>query len=353
MDEIDTCHMVRGRVRDYLFGKEWRFGRGRTMRGPEFAELTAFVAVAEQRNFTRAAANLGIAPSTLSQTIRALEERLGVRLLNRTTRSVATTEAGERLLAELQPALDGIGKAMETVNAYRDTPMGTLRLCVSRPASLHIVAPLLTPFLAAHPAINVEITTDDSRQDIVKGGFDAGVRIGELIEQDMIAVRLTDSYRMVAVASTAYLENNPAPAHPDDLQAHNCIRHRWSGDGIVHPWRFERGDERLEVAVEGDLVVDDLLLALFAARDGAGIAYMPDAFVCPYMEQGRLVRLLEDWSLTKSGVFLYYSGRRQVPAPLQAFISFVRRRGSGNGRARGWQTSSQAKADGDGRHVAA
>jgi DNA-binding transcriptional LysR family regulator len=234
------------------------------MRGPEFAELTTFVAVAEQRNFTRAAANLGIAPSTLSQTIRALEDRLGVRLLNRTTRSVATTEAGERLLAELQPALDGIDKAMETVNAYRDTPMGTLRLCVSRPASVHIIAPLLSPFLAAHPAITVEITTDDSRQDIVKGGFDAGVRIGELIEQDMIAV-LADSYRMVTVASKEYLEKHPAPAHPDDLREHNCIRHRWSWDGILHPWRFERGNERLEVAVEGDLIADDL-----NARPGRG-----------------------------------------------------------------------------------
>src|SRR5262245_15861042 len=342
--------MVRSRMHDYLPPWEWRYGRGRIMRGPEFAELTAFVAVAEQRNFTRAAANLGIAPSTLSQTIRALEDRLGVRLLNRTTRSVATTEAGERLLAELQPALDGIGKAMETVNAYRDTPMGTLRLCVSRPASLHIIAPLLSPFLAAHPAITVEITTDDSRQDIVKGGFDAGVRIGELIEQDMIAVRLADSYRMVAVASKEYLEKHPAPAHPDDLREHNCIRHRWSWDGVLHPWRFERGDERLEVAVEGDLIVDDLMLALVAARDGAGVAYLPDAFICPYLDQGRLVRLLDDWSLTKSGVFLYYSGRRQVPAPLQAFVSFVRRHANGNGKARGAAISRNVKADG---HAAA
>jgi DNA-binding transcriptional LysR family regulator len=317
------------------------------MRGPEFAELTAFVAVAEQRNFTRAAANLGIAPSTLSQTIRSLEDRLGVRLLNRTTRSVATTEAGERLLVQLQPALDGIGKAMETVNAYRDTPMGTLRLCVSRPASLHIVAPLLGPFLAAHPAITVEITTDDSRQDIVKGGFDAGVRIGETIDQDMIAVRLADSYRMVAVASASYLENNPPPAHPDELRAHNCIRHRWTWDGAVHPWRFERGDEHLEVAVDGDLVVDDLLLALFAARDGAGVAYLPDAFICPYLDQGRLVRLLDDWSMTKSGVFLYYSGRRQVPAPLQAFIAFVRRHANGKDKSNG-KANGQAKANGHG-----
>ena len=235
---------------------------------------------------------------------------------------------------------------METVNAYRDTPMGTLRLCVSRPASLHIIAPLLTPFLAAHPAITVEITTDDARHDIVKGGFDAGVRVGELIEQDMIAVRLADSYRMVAVASTGYLETHPAPAHPDDLHGHKCIRFRWGGDGAVHPWRFERGDERLEIAVDGDLVVDDLLLALFAARDGAGVAYLPDAMVCPYMEQGRLVRLLEDWSLTKSGVFLYYSGRRQVPAPLQAFISFVRRHANGNGKARSAHVGGNAKTNG-------
>lgn len=326
------------------------------MRGPEFAELTAFVAVAEQRNFTRAAANLGIAPSTLSQTIRALEERLGVRLLNRTTRSVATTEAGEHLLTQLQPALEGIGKAMDTVNAYRNTPMGTLRLCVSRSASLHIIAPLLTPFLAAHPAITVEITTDDSRQDIVRGGFDAGVRIGEIIDQDMIAVRLTNSYRMVAVASATYLANNPAPTHPNDLRAHDCIRHRWSWNGVIHPWHFERGDERLEVAVDGHLVVDDLLLSLSAARDGAGIAYLPDAFVCPYVDQGRLVHILDDWSLTKSGVFLYYSGRRQVPAPLQAFVSFVRRhangKGSANGKAHGVHISHDGKTNGDARLTA-
>ncbi|MGE0752108.1 MAG: LysR family transcriptional regulator [Variibacter sp.] len=304
------------------------------MKGPEFAELTAFVAVAEQQNFTRAAAFLGIAPSTLSQTIRALEERLGVRLLNRTTRSVAPTEAGERLLVRLQPALEGVGRAIEAVNAFRDTPMGTLRLSVSRPATLHVIAPLLTPFLAEHPAIKLEIVAEDSRADIVSGRFDAGVRIGEFIEQDMIAVRLADEFRMVAVASPKYLEQHPAPLHPDDLRHHNCIQHRWSWDGAVHPWNFQRGDEHLEVAIGGQLVVNDLHLALYAARDGAGVAYLPDAFVCPYFNAGLLVRLLEDWSHTKSGVFLYYSGRRQIPAPLQAFIAYVRRHGASkkNGR---------------------
>lgn len=303
------------------------------MRGPEFAELTAFVAVAEHRNFTRAAAHLGIAPSTLSQTIRGLETRLGVRLLNRTTRSVAPTEAGGQLLAQLQPALDGVSRAVEAVNAFRDTPMGTLRLSVTRPASLHVIAPLLGPFLAAHPAITLEIVADDSRSDIVSGRFDAGVRIGEMIEQDMIAVRLASEFRMVAVASPGYLAGSALPFHPDDLRGHNCIRHRWTWDGGVHPWEFEHGEERIEVAVEGQLTVNDLHLALYAARDGAGVAYLPDAFVCPYVNKGQLVRLLEDWSLRKSGVFLYYSGRRQVPAPLQAFIAFVRRQANGHGRA--------------------
>ncbi len=298
------------------------------MRDPEFAELTAFVAVAERQNFTRAAAFLGVAPSTLSQTIRSLEERLGVRLLHRTTRSVAPTEAGERLLTHLQPALEGVGRAVEAVNAFRDTPMGTLRLSVSRPSTLHVIAPLLTPFLAAHPAIKVEIVADDSRADIVSGRFDAGVRIGEMIEQDMIAVRLADEFRMVAVAAPRYLATHPAPRHPNELRDHNCIQHRWNW-AAAHPWSFQRGNEHIEVAVGGQLVVNDLHLALYAARDGAGVAYLPEAFVCPYFNAGRLVRLLDDWSLTKSGVFLYYSGRRQIPATLQAFIAYARRRGNG------------------------
>ncbi|MGE3898107.1 MAG: LysR family transcriptional regulator [Variibacter sp.] len=298
------------------------------MRNPEFAALTAFVAVAEQQNFTRAAASLGIATSTLSQTIRTLEEQLGVRLLNRTTRSVAPTEAGARLLDRLQPALESIGKAVETVNAFRDSPMGTLRLSVSRPSILHVIAPLLKPFLAEHPAITVEIVAEDSRQDIISGRFDAGVRVGEFIEQDMLAVRLADEFRMIAVASPKYLEQHPVPLHPDDLRDHNCIRHRWSSDAAMHPWSFQRGNETIDVAVDGQLVVNDLHLALYAARDGAGVAYLPEAFVCPYFNAGLLVRLLDDWSHTRSGVFLYYSGRRHVPAPLQAFIGYVRRRGN-------------------------
>jgi DNA-binding transcriptional LysR family regulator len=305
------------------------------MRGPEFAELTAFVAVAEHRNFTRAAASLGMAPSTLSQTIRALETRLGVRLLNRTTRSVAPTDVGTHLLGQLRPALDGVGRAMDAVNAYRDSPMGSLRISVARPAVLCVIAPLIAPFLAEHPAINLEIVADDSRGDIVSGRFDAGVRIGEMIEQDMIAVRLASEFRMVAVASPKYLADNPLPEHPDDLRTHNAVRIRWTWDGGVHPWEFERGDERIEVTVDGQLIVNDLQLALYAARDGAGVAYVPDAFACPHIQDGELMRLMEDWSRPKSGVFLYYSGRRQVPAALQAFIAFVRRQANGHAKPNG------------------
>ncbi|MGD9844889.1 MAG: LysR substrate-binding domain-containing protein, partial [Variibacter sp.] len=181
---------------------------------------------------------------------------------------------------------------------------------------------------AEHPAITLEIVAEDSRQDINSGRIEAGVRVGEFIEQDMLAVRLADEFRMIAVASPKYLEQHPVPLHPDDLRDHNCIRHRWSSDAAMHPWSFQRGNETIDVAVDGQLVVNDLHLALYAARDGAGVAYLPEAFVCPYFNAGLLVRLLDDWSHTRSGVFLYYSGRRHVPAPLQAFIGYVRRRGN-------------------------
>ncbi len=175
------------------------------MRGTEFAELTAFMAVAEQRSFTKAAAQLGIAPSTLSQTIRTLEERLGVRLLNRTTRSVAATQAGERLVAQLQPALEGVAHAVESVNAFRDKPMGSLRLLVGRPIALAVMEPLIGPFVAAYPEISLEVVADDARTDLVGGRFDAGLRLGERIEGDMIAVRIVDEIKLTCVASPGYL----------------------------------------------------------------------------------------------------------------------------------------------------
>ena len=294
------------------------------MRGTEFAELTAFVEVAEQRNFAKAAAHLGIAPSTLSQTIRSLEERLGVRLLNRTTRSVAPTEAGERLLAQLRPALENVGRAVEGVNAFRDKPMGTLRLVMGR-AIASAIMPLIPPFLATYPEITLEIVSDDSNVDLVAGRFDAGMRLGELIERDMIAIRLLNEIRMVCVAAPSYLANRAPPQTPDALQEHACIRHRWGYDETIRPWLFQKGNEQIEIAVDGPLIVNDLNLALSAALAGAGIAYVPFGIVTRAIAEDRLVPMLQEWSSSRSGVFIFYPSRRQIPAPLQAFIAFARK----------------------------
>jgi DNA-binding transcriptional LysR family regulator len=295
------------------------------MRGTEFAELTAFVEVAEQRNFAKAAAHLGIAPSTLSQTIRSLEERLGVRLLNRTTRSVAPTEAGERLLGQLRPALENVGRAVEGVNAFRDRPMGTLRLLVGRPISLAVMEPLIGPFLAAYPEISVDIVSEDSRMDLVDGRFDAGLRIGERIEHDMIAVRIVEGIHLTCVASPRYLATREPPRTPHDLRTHECVRVRQPWDGAIHPWEFRDNGKALELVVHGRLIVDDLALALRAAAAGAGIAYLSRLSAGPYTSDGRLVPLLQEWCPTLSGVYIYYPSRRQMPAPLEAFVAFARK----------------------------
>jgi DNA-binding transcriptional LysR family regulator len=295
------------------------------MRGTEFAELTAFVEVAEQRNFAKAAAHLGIAPSTLSQTIRSLEERLGVRLLNRTTRSVAPTEAGERLLGQLRPALENVGRAVEQVNAFRDKPMGTLRLLVGRPIALAVMEPLIGPFLAAYPEISIEIVSEDSRTDLVDGRFDAGLRIGERIERDMIAVRIVEQIHLGCFASPRYLAAHAPPRTPHDLRAHECVRVRAQWDDAIHPWEFLENGKPFELVVHGRLVVNDLALALRAAAAGSGIAYLSTIMAAPYTSDGRLVSLLQDWCPSLSGVYIYYPSRRQMPAPLEAFVAFARR----------------------------
>ncbi len=294
------------------------------MRGTEFAELTAFMAVAEQRSFAKAAAQLGIAPSTLSQTIRALEERLGVRLLNRTTRSVAPTRAGDQLLAQLQPAFDGVAHAVESVNAFRDKPMGTLRLLVSRTIAMAVMEPLIAPFLAAYPEISLDIVSEDARIDLVANRFDAGLRVGERIERDMIAVRIVERIQLTCLAAPIYLEAHAAPRTPHDLGAHECIRRRAEWDGAVHPWDFQESGKHFEVAVRGRLIVNDLALALRAAAAGAGIAYLSRAMAAPYLADGRLVSLLQEWCPALSGIYIYYPSRRQIPAPLQAFVNFAR-----------------------------
>lgn len=294
------------------------------MRGTRFAELSAFVAVAEHRNFTKAAAQLGVSPSTLSQTIRSFEERLGVRLLNRTTRSVAPTEAGERLLSEAQPLLDGVDKAIESVNSFRDKPVGSLRLSMPRAIAIAQIGPLLPEFLARFPDVKLEIDIDDGHNDIVSGRFDAGVLIGERIAKDMVAVRIFDKFPVLAVASPAYLERHPRPQTPEDLRAHNCVRLRRDWDGSIQPWVFERDGRRFEVAVEGSLVLNDMYALANAVVDGIGIGYMGAPVLARPVRDGKLVALLEDWCTQVSGLYVYYPSRRQVPGPLRAFIDFMR-----------------------------
>jgi DNA-binding transcriptional LysR family regulator len=292
----------------------------------DFGELSAFAAVAEHQSFTRAAAQLGMALPTISQTIRALEERLGVRLFNRTTRSVALTEAGARLLADVRPILTRLGEALENVNSFREKPMGALRIGVMRPYATRLVAPLLEPFLAEYPEIRLEIVVEDARTDIVRAGLDAGIRIGHQVERDMTTVRLLDPFRMLAVASPDYLSGRSTPRTPRDLHGHNCIQVRAPWSGAFVPWLFVRGEARTEIAVEGNLTVNDAEMWLHCVLDGVGVGYLPEPMVAPHIAAGELVHLLKGWSGERTGVFLYHPSRRQPPAPLQAFVDFVEAR---------------------------
>jgi DNA-binding transcriptional LysR family regulator len=293
------------------------------MRGPGLGEMNAFVAVAEQRSFAKAAVQLDISRSRLSETISALEARLGVRLLSRTTRSVAPTAAGERLLTRLRPLLDDFAGALDSINTFRDKPAGLLRLTVPPPVANFMLGPLLSRFLAEYPEIELEVSVDAALTDIVAGRFDAGMRMGERLERDMIAVRVGEM-RAVVVAAPGYLERNPRPATPADLEMHDCIRFRFPS-GAMLPWHFEKRGKQVEVAVNGHLTVNDEELAIRAAIDGVGVLYTAFGYTESEIKAGRLLPLLEDWRGASAKVFLYYPSRRQLPAPLQAFIEFLRK----------------------------
>jgi DNA-binding transcriptional LysR family regulator len=294
------------------------------MKSPNLAEMNAFVAVAEQHSFAKAATRLGISRSRLSETIGGLEARLGVRLLNRTTRSVSLTVAGERLLARLRPLLDEFAATLDSVNEFRDKPSGLLRLTIPPPAASFVLAPIIARFLAEYPAISLDISVDSALTDIVAARFDAGIRPGERIARDMIALPIGWESTNVIVAAPSYLARHPRPAMPRDLEAHECIRFRFPSGAIV-PWLFERKGKRIEVAVEGRLIVNDPELGIRAALDGAGLLHTPIDYVAPHIASRRLVPLLEEWQFRLPGLFLYYPSRRQIPAPLRAFIAFLRK----------------------------
>ena len=291
------------------------------MRGSEFAELRAFVAVVERASFARAAEHLGLSPSALSQTIRLLEDRLGARLLNRTTRSVAPTATGEQLYARIAPLFRDMADAVAEASAAAGQTTGTLRINTLGMAARQIIAPRLGRFHRAHPDVVLDIVVDDGLRDIVAGRFDAGIRVGARLEKDMIAVRLTPDVKMMAVASPDYVKDRGVPKSPADLHGHACINWRLQEDGQAWHWAFEKKGKRLEIAAMGPLVTNHSDIGMAAAVQGMGIAYAFDReHVDEHLAQGRLVQVLGDWSITRPGLFLYYSNRRHPSPALAAFV---------------------------------
>ena len=291
----------------------------------ELSVMSAFLAVADERSFTKAATRLGVTQSALSHAIRGLEEQVGVRLLARTTRSVAPTEAGEQLLAELRPALTGIRGALERIGGLRDTPRGRLRLLVPRLAAMTVLGPKLAQFARNYPDVVLDVSTDEARLDLVAGGFDAGVQYGEFIEQDMVAVRGSPDHRPAIVGAPAYFADHPKPHSPHDLLQHRCVNYR-HGSGEIYRWELDKGEQSLVVAVNGPLITNDVGLLTRAAIDGVGVAFMSEEQAAPHLASGALIRVLEDWCPPFPGFFLYYPSRKQQPAALSALVDTLRLR---------------------------
>lgn len=291
-------------------------------------DLLAFRAVARERSFTRAAARIGVSPSALSHRLRALEEGLGVRLLTRTTRSVAPTEAGERLLGAIGPHFDGIEAELAALSALRDRPAGTIRITTGEHAAATILWPAVSRLLSEYPEINVEISVNAGFVDIVAERFDAGIRLGETIAQDMVAVRIGPDMRMAAVGAPSYFARRKPPRTPHDLAEHNCINLRFPTLGGLYAWEFEKGGRALNVRVEGQLIANDIALARRAAVDGLGIAYLPEDYLQPEIDSGQLKRVLADWCPPFPGYHLYYPSRRQQSPAFALLVEALRYRTS-------------------------
>lgn len=290
---------------------------------PDITELTAFVAIVAHRNFRKAALELGLSPSTLSHMMRSLEARTGVRLLNRTTRSVAPTEAGERFASRIRPLLQDFDHALLEVNAYRDQPAGLLRINASEAGARLLMETLVPRFLRKYPQMQVDVVTEGKLVDIVAQGFDAGVRLLETVPQDMIAVKFGGDSRFIVVASAAYLAGREPPRQPDDLLKHDCIRFR-QPSGKIYRWEFEQQGQKYALDVNGPLTLDRMEFMVQAAADGLGIAYVARSAAASGVAAGTLIPLLEEWCPPFPGFSLYYPGRRHVPAGLHAFIDELR-----------------------------
>jgi DNA-binding transcriptional LysR family regulator len=291
----------------------------------ELSVLAAFAVVADERSFTRAAVRLGVSTSAVSHSIRALEERLGVRLLARTTRTVAPTDAGQRLLEQLRPALGEIEAALTEVGRLREKPAGTIRLIAPPLAVAMAVSPKLAKFTRDYPDVVLDITTeDDSRRDLIAARFDAGIHLGEFLQRDMVAVKVSAEQRAAIVAAPSYFDSHPRPKTPRDLTAHRCIRYRMGAGGPVYRWEFEKRGKPVTVSVSGPLIVNDVEVTLRAALDGLGLAFLFEEHAAEPIARRKLVRVLEDWCPPFDGFFLYYPSRRQQPAALQALVDALR-----------------------------
>ena len=299
------------------------------MRATGNTDLRAFVAVAEQGNFSKAAQQLGLSPSSLSQIIRTFEERLGVRLIHRTTRSVSLTEAGERLLLRIRPALAELDSALSDVGHFRDRPAGIVRVRCLRHAYRVYVAPILAAFQVAYPDVKLDILVDDAIVDLVAGGFDVGFTLGEVLEKDMVGVKLGSEMRQIAVASPDYIARHGRPETPKDLHTHQCIRWRWPGQVTPYNWEFFKDGAWFEVDVDGPLILSEQTMTIDAAVQGIGIAFWIEQELKPLIEQGKLVPLLEEYSAAFPGVYVCYPQQRQMAPALRAFIDFVKANATG------------------------
>lgn len=287
-------------------------------------DLALFATIVQEGSFTRAASVLGMSTSALSHAMRGLEKRLGVRLLSRTTRSVSPTAAGEHLLISLQPALASIGHGLSGLHEWRDRPSGLVRITTIGWISQTVLEHRLPAFLLAHPDVRVEVNTDDALVDIVAEGFDAGIRFGETVEKDMVAVRVGPDLRTIVVGTPDYFSRNPPPVSPYDLERHACINYRLVTSGGMLPWEFRRDGKDIKIRPSGPLIVNDGALGLAAVRAGAGLGYIMEQDVAEDVAAGRLVQVLDDWCPTFPGCYLYHSSRRQNPPALRALIDALR-----------------------------
>jgi DNA-binding transcriptional LysR family regulator len=297
--------------------------KGSTIAATQFDGIAAFLRVAERRSFRAAAADLGVSPSAVSQTIKALETRIGVALISRTTRSVGLTEAGQRFLDRARPAAEDFAAAVEAARSLGEHPSGLLRITVPRAMVAPVIEPVLADFCHAYPKIEVEIVADSGFVDIVEGGFDAGIRLGESLQTDMIRVRLTPQFHFCVVGTPDYLDRRGRPQRPGELTGHSCIRFRYVHSGVIYRWEFQENGRAFEVAIDGPVIVNEEALTLAMAKRGLGLAYVARPLVADALADGRLEAVLEPFLPLSAGVFLYYPSRAQMLPKLRAFVDFM------------------------------